>query len=100
MTAQHILVHPRTEHWLDEMDFQLGDWEDAQHEAFAAQQEDRWERDVLEDTRAWREEIEQETGHEFTDGDWLEFVADEMVAEAERRIDEAMDAGLQGLAHV
>lgn len=97
MTA---LMHPRTTHWIDEMDVQLGDWEDQQHAAFAAREEERWERDVLEDTRAWREEIEAETGHEFTDADWLEFVTDEIVAEAERRIEEATEQGLQGLAHL
>lgn len=86
-------MHPRTEHYLDEMDFDAPDWSDyaklenefhdREGAAHAKHLEENWERHTLADTAEWRAEIEEETGQRFTDADWLEFVTDEMVARAE-----------------
>ena len=86
-------MHPRSEHWLDELDFEAPDWSeyaqaearylDEQGAAEAAHHEANWERETLLDTADWRAEIEEETGQRFTDSDWPEFVTDEMVARAE-----------------
>lgn len=63
-----------------------------EHEAIEDAQAARWyelnqERLLLADetNQAWRAEVEAEIGKELTDRDWLEHVADEMVARAEAR---------------
>ena len=92
-------MHPHTEHYLDEMDFDAPDWsdcaklEDELHDregaAHAKRLEENWEQDTLADTAEWRAEIEEETGQSFTDADWLEFVTDEMVSRAEAMNEDA-----------
>lgn len=89
-----IIAHPKTEHWLDELDYGPGDWDQyhpveqardevANHD-LTAWAEARWETDTLVETAAWRAEVEAETGQRFTDADWLEFVTDELAARAEQ----------------
>jgi hypothetical protein len=98
-TATITTLHPRSEHWLDELDFGPGDWDecsaaeqeflDREGAAMAAHAEANWERDTLAETAEWRAEIEEETGQRFTDADWLEFVTDELVSRAEAAAEDA-----------
>lgn len=97
MAGTVYTMHPSSAGWIEST---FEDWEAARDDAFSQQQEQRWERETLAQTREWRDEIEAEIGNELSDSDWLEFVADELVGAAEAQIDAAMENGTWGLAHL
>lgn len=88
-TSEHLLAI--AEHWGQDGPHPL---EAARLEAESARARARAEsvreQDLLEATSDWRTEIEAEVGAEFTDADWLEFVADEQVAAAEQAVEDAL----------